>query len=154
MITTLIGKTFLKAYNEKYETQYEAKEFFEEVFFELFFNHSKYLQWVTNSPFVQMRRGQKVHSLSMDERNEKLANFFDKVETLSPDASFAIGFPAAETKSFASTSGLVSDLAIEIEEDEVYCSWFGGALGIGVAGGYNILLDEPDILLEIFEGWK
>lgn len=154
MITTLIGKTFLKAYNEKYETEYEAKEFFEEVFFELFFNHPKYLQWVTNSPFVQMRRGQKVHSLTIDERKEKLSSFHEKVETLEPDASFAIGFPAAETKDFASTSGLVSDLVIETDEEEVYCSWFGGALGVGVAGGYNILLNEPDILLGIYEGWK
>lgn len=154
MITTLIGKTFLKAYNERYKAEYEAKEFFEDVFFELLFNHPKYLQWVTNSPFVQMRKGQKVYSLTTDERNEKLSDFFDKVETLDPDASFAIGFPAAETKTFASTSGLVSDLVIETDEEEVYCSWFGGALGIGVAGGYNILLDESDILLEIFEGWK
>lgn len=154
MITTLVGKTFLKAYNKAYNQEYSAKVFFEEVFYELLFNHPKYLQWITNSPFVQMKRGQKVHSLTIDERSEKLSNFFEKVETLVPDASFAIGFPAAETKSFASTSGLVSDLAIETDEDEIYCSWFGGALGVGVAGGYNILLDEPDILLEIFEGWK
>src|SRR5699024_8768364 len=53
MITTLVGRTFLKAYNEKYNKNYSAKEFFEEVYFELFFNHPKYMQWVTNSPFVQ-----------------------------------------------------------------------------------------------------
>lgn len=29
MITTLIGKTFLKAYNQKYNKEYSAKEFFE-----------------------------------------------------------------------------------------------------------------------------
>lgn len=154
MITTLVGKTFLKAYNDKYNTQYEAKEFFEDIFFQLFFNHPKYLQWVTNSPFVQMKKGQKVYSLSLEERNEKLVDFSDKVDTLNPDASFAIGFPAAEIKEFASTSGLVTDLAISTSEEEVYYSWFGGALGIGVAGGYSILINEPDILLEVFEGWK
>src|SRR5690554_2235945 len=53
MITTLVGKTFLKAYNEKNSKNYSAKEFFEKVYFELFFNHPKYMQWVTNSPFVQ-----------------------------------------------------------------------------------------------------
>lgn len=154
MITTLIGKTFLKAYNERYNTAYEAREFFEEIFYELHFNHSKYLQWITNSPFVQMKGGQKVHTLTTEERNEKLLDFFEKVETLDPDGSFAISYPAAETKEYASTSGLVSDLVIATNEEEVYCSWFGGALGIGVAGGYNILLNEPDILLEIFEGWR
>lgn len=44
MITTLVGKTFLKAYNEKYSKNYSAKEFFEKVYFELFFNHPKYMQ--------------------------------------------------------------------------------------------------------------
>lgn len=37
MITTLVGRTFLKAYNEKHNKDYSAKEFFEEVYFELFF---------------------------------------------------------------------------------------------------------------------
>jgi hypothetical protein len=53
MITTVVGKTFLDAYNAKYQTSLSAKQFFEEVYFELFYNHPKYMQWVTNSPFVQ-----------------------------------------------------------------------------------------------------
>src|SRR5690554_6516685 len=112
MITTLVGKTFLKAYNEKYNQNYSAKDFFENVYFELFFNHPKYMQWVTNSPFVQMKKGQKPHLLSIDERLEKLENLYSKIEIDIPDASFAIGFPASETKGFASTSGLVSDIII------------------------------------------
>ena len=53
MIATNIGRTFLNAYNKKFTKNYSAKEFFEEVYWELFFNHEKYMQWVTNSPFVQ-----------------------------------------------------------------------------------------------------
>lgn len=154
MITTLVGRTFLKAYNEKYNQNYTAKDFFEKVYFELFFNHPKYMQWVTNSPFVQMKTGQKPHLLSEEERLEKLENLFSKVGTEVPDASFAIGFPASETKEFASTSGLVSDLLIENDEEEVYLSWIGGGLGIGVAGGYNILINDAEITLETFEGWR
>ena len=154
MITTLIGKTFLKAYNEKYKTDYSAKAFFEEIFFELFFNHPKYMQWVTNSPFVQMKKGQKPHLLNNEERKQKLDNLFEKAENQTPDASFAIGFPAAEEKSYASTSGLVSDIVIETEEEEVYYSWFGSGLGIGVTGGLNLLIDDATILMETFEGWK
>lgn len=154
MITTLVGKTFLKAYNEKYSKNYSAKDFFEKVYFELFFNHPKYMQWVTNSPFVQMKKGQKPHLLSSDERLEKLENLYSKVEEEVPDASFAIGFPASESKDFASTSGLVSDIVIETDDEDVYLSWIGGGLGIGVAGGFNLLINDPEITLATFEGWQ
>lgn len=154
MITILIGKTFLKAYNDKYNKDYSAKEFFEEVYFELFFNHPKYMQWVTNSPFVQMKTGQKPEKLTIDERKEKLENLILKVEEGIPDASFALGYPAAETKEYASTSGLVTDLEIETDEDDIYYSWIGSGLGIGVAGGFNILINDVQITLETFEGWK
>ena len=43
MIASKIGKTFLKAYNQKYDKEYSAKEFFDEVYFELFYNHPKYI---------------------------------------------------------------------------------------------------------------
>lgn len=154
MITTLVGKTFLKAYNETYNKNYSAKEFFEKEYFELFFNHSKYMQWVTNSPFVQMKAGQKPENLSSDERKEKLKNLFTKIENESPDASFAIGYPASEGKEYASTSGLVSDLEIETDNEDIYYSWIGSGLGIGVAGGYNILINDSKIVLTIYEGWQ
>ena len=154
MITTVIGKIFLKAYNEKYGKDYSAKEFFEEVYFELFFNYPKYMQWVTNSPFVQMKTGQKVETISVLERKEKLENLFEKVENDSADASFALGYPASESKEYASTSGLVSDIEIETEEEDIYYSWIGSGLGIGVAGGYSLLINDAQITLETFEGWK
>lgn len=154
MITALIGKTFLKAYNEKYKKAYSAKDFFEHEYFEVFFNHPKYMQWVTNSPFVQMKTGQKPENLTKEERQEKLRNLFSKIETEAPDASFAIGFPASESKEYASTSGLVSDVIIETEQEDIYYSWIGSGLGIGVAGGYNLLINDATITLETFEGWK
>lgn len=154
MVTTLIGRTFLKAYNERYSQSYSAKEFFEKEYFELFFNHSKYMQWVTNSPFVQMKKGQKPHLLTLDERKEKLLNLYEKVKNEVPDASFAIGYPASETGGFASTSGLVSDVQTSVDEEDVYCSWIGAGLGVGVAGGYNLLIDDEQILMETYEGWQ
>ncbi len=154
MITAVIGKTFLKAYNEKYAKTLLPKEFFEQEYWELFYNNPKYMQWVTNSPFVQMKKGQKPHILTEDERLEKLENLFEKAENDIPDASFALGYPASETKEYASTSGLVSDVLIPADEDEVYLSWIGSSLGIGVAGGFTILFDNPNITLQTFEGWK
>ena len=154
MIAAVIGKTFLKAFNEKYGQNLNAKSFFEEHYFKTFFDHPKYMQWITNSPFVQMKAGQKPHLLTADERTEKLMDLHSKVAEGVPDASFAIGFSASEVKEFATTSGLVTDLILPSDEDEVYFSWIGGGLGIGVAGGYSIFFDQPDILLKTFEGWS
>ncbi len=154
MITSVIGRTFLTAYNEKYDKNLSAKAFFEEEYWPLFYNAPKYLQWVTNSPFVQMKRGQKAHLLSETERLGKLEALYEKVDEEIPDASFALGFPASETKGYASTSGLVSDMDIPTEEEDVYLSWMGSGLGIGVAGGFTILFDDPYITLRTFEGWK
>lgn len=154
MITTVVGRTFLEAYNKKYQVNKSPKEFFEEVYFELFYNHPKYMQWVTNSPFVQMKTGQKPENLTANERLEKLDNLSEKAENSEPDASFALGFPASELKEYASTSGLVSDLQIPTTPDDIYLSWIGSGLGVGVAGGFSILYNDAKITLQTFEGWK
>jgi hypothetical protein len=154
MITTVVGRTFLEAYNKKYQVNKSPKEFFDEVYFELFYNHPKYMQWVTNSPFVQMKTGQKPENLTVSERLEKLDNLSEKAENSEPDASFALGFPASELKEYASTSGLVSDLQIPTTPDDIYLSWIGSGLGVGVAGGFSILYDDAKITLQTFEGWK
>lgn len=154
MIAATVGRTFLNAWNDKYQKEYSAKEFFEKEYFSLFFDHPKYMQWVTNSPFVQMKKGQKPEFLTHDERIEKLNDSHAKIDAGLRDASIAIGFPASEEKEFATTSGLVTDLGIKYEAEEVYLSWIGGGLGVGVAGGYSIFFDHAQILLTLYEGWK
>ena len=154
MITNLIGRTFLEAYNNKYQKNYSPKDFFEQEYFEVFFNHVKYMQWVTNSPFVQMKKGQKTELLSVSDRKEKLSNLHEKIKDEEPDASFALGFPASEVKDYASTSGQVSDVMIPVSDEDIYLSWIGSGLGIGLAGGYNLLFNDTEITLKTFEGWK
>lgn len=154
MIAVTIGRTFLKAYNAKYEKNYSAKEFFDKEYFECFFNHPKYMQWITNSPFVQMKAGQKVELLSSDERKEKLNALHVKIEKGEQDASIAIGFSASEVSEFATTSGLITDMNIGTNKEDVYLSWIGGGLGIGVSGGYAIFFNNSEVLLHLYDGWK
>lgn len=203
MITTVIGKTFLKAYNAKYNTQYPAKEFFEKIYFELFFNHSKYMQWVTNSPFVQeittgddgeygvekesvkisdtdsfglryrklvdkygkerlsikTQKQKKIISILLKndsiQRKERLVKFQQIINRGTVDGSIAIGYPASEIKEYGTYSGLVSDLEIKTSEEDVYFSWLGSGLSVGIAGdGYAININHPEVLLYVFEGWK
>lgn len=155
MITATIGKIFLQAYNKKQSTNYDAKSFFVDVYHPLFFDSNKYLQWVTNSPFVQMKKGQKVETLTSNERKEKLQEFIAKVdESKSPDSSIAPGYPASEEKEFATTSGQVTNLDLSVSKEDYYLSWIGSSLGIGLQGGLSILFSNPKIMLDIFEGWK
>lgn len=152
MITTVIGKTFLKKYNKEMAANLTAKEFVSTVIFNYFFNHQKYFIWQTNSPFVQGVTKSK--KLTAKELSSKLEDLHNKVEHITPDASFAIGFPAAEEKEFATTSGLVTDVELNISKEDIYLSWIGVGLGIGVAGGYCLLIDDEEILWKIYQGWE
>ncbi|PTB97783.1 hypothetical protein C9994_01140 [Marivirga lumbricoides] len=162
MIPSVIGKTFLKAYNEKYKKQLSPKEFFEEEYWELFYNHPKYLMSGGNSPFEnpkisweKMLSG-NISFETKDRRKERFEKFIEKAESNEGvlDASIAMGYPASFNKEFATTSGLVSDVVIPTDKDEVYLSWIGSSLGIMVAGAYMILFNNPAITLQTFEGWK
>ncbi|MFI3263251.1 MAG: hypothetical protein R3Y26_10155 [Rikenellaceae bacterium] len=154
MYTVTIGRTFLKGYNQRYNKEYSAKDFFEKEYFELFFNNSKYMQWATNSPFVQMKTGQKVEKLTSIERHEKLTDFHEKVSSGEKDASIAIGFAASDLKEFATTSGQVTDIDISTSEEDVYLSWIGGGLSLGVSGGYALLFNNEQILHDTYIGWQ
>ena len=153
MVTTNIGKIFLQAYNVKYEKNYTAKDFFDKVFFPLVLDSPKYLQWVQNSPFVQKKQGKRVETLTSGERKERLSEFHQKILMGSRDASVALGYAASDENSFATTSGQVTNMELSITAEDVYLSWIGACLGLGVKGGISILFDQPALLLDIFEGW-
>jgi len=152
MIAATIGRKFLAQYNQQRGSDISAKEFFETVYFPLFYGHPKYMQWIGNSPFVQMKKGQKPHLLTQVERVEKLGNLSQKIDSGEIDASTAIGYPASESEKFATTSGQVTNLSLPVDEDTAYASWIGSGMGIGI-GGITVLFDHPLILSTIFEGW-
>lgn len=162
MITSVTGRTFLNAYNEKYGKKYSPKEFFKEEYWQTFFNHEKYLMSGGNSPFENPKISWEkmikgiIPFEDQEQREERFMKFMEKAQAIKGnlDASIAMGFPASDEREYASTSGLVSDLAIPVDEDEVYLSWIGSGLGITVAGGFSILFDNPFITLQTFEGWK
>jgi len=152
MYTTVVGKTFLAEYNRRNSTALSPKDFFDQELFPKLFDHEQYLIWIQNSPFVQ-GLGKKKSFFTPVERREKLDKLHEKIQRGDRDASIAIGFPAAETKEFATTSGLVSDILFSVNHEDVYASWIGGALSAGVAGGYELLFNDPQVNYTIYEGW-
>ncbi|WP_071146759.1 hypothetical protein [Bacteroides ihuae] len=149
MIAANIGKVFLEAYNEKHKSNYSAKEFFVEKYFHLFFDEEKYMQWVTNSPFVQgIKKGV---APTPTERKLKLEVLIDKIANNEADASIAIGFPSLDIT--ATTSGQITNMALPLREEEVYLSWIGSGFGIGVQSGLSMFFDNKQILLDLYDGW-
>ena len=151
MYTSYIGKKFLKIYNEKMNTDVSAEEFFDRIFFNLFFNDERHLIHVSNSPFFQKPKDEDVKKYGSKAlaqyNNLKVAMASDE-----PNMSIFVGYAAKDVA--GTTSGQISDMQTSIDADEMYASWIGEALAIGVSGGFAMLLDEPDILWQLFCGWE
>lgn len=156
MIASAIGKRFLKVYNEKFHTNYSAKQFFEKIYYPLFFDHPKYMMTAGNSPLEnpkiswdEMIRGKKPYETE-EKRNERFVKLISKIENNEPEMSIAIGYPSLDL--MATTSCQISNLKLPITKEDVYLSWIGHSLGIGV-GALTILFDKPQIGLDLFAGW-
>lgn len=153
MYTSFIGKKFLKLYKEKYNKAegYSAKQFFEEEFFPLFFIDNRHLMHVGNSPFFQKPKEQdtaKYGSRSL----AQLQNLKTKISSGVSSGAIFVGFAAEEIQ--ATSSGQLSTIDFKIDEEEVYASWIGEALAVGLNGGFVMLLNENEILLGMYDGWK
>ena len=158
MIAANIGKIFLEAYNERYNSNYSAKEFFVEIYYKIFFNHNKYLMSAGNSPLEnpkiswdKMRSG-KIPYETVEKRNDRFTKMIEKIDAGPADASIAIGFPTLDLT--ATTSGQVTNLNLPIKNDDIYLSWIGSGLGIGVQSGLSLLFSNKQILLDLFDGWQ
>jgi hypothetical protein len=158
MYTTTIGKTFLKAYNDKFNKNHNAKSFFEDVFVPLFFDHPKYLMTAGRSPienpkisWEDMIKGKKEFE-TPERRKERINKMIKKIENEPVEESIAQGYPVLSPT--APTTSQVSNIKTPSNKEDVYNSWIGAALGVGVKGGINILFDNDVLLLDIFEGWK
>lgn len=150
MIATTIGKTFLKAYNERYGTEYTASSFFKKVYIPLFFDYPKYMLSGGNS-FLENPKFKGGKRPDAADRAERIRKTISKIEATPAEAS-PIGYPSHDLQ--ATTSGQVSSLQLEITPEDVYASWIGGGLGVGVQGGFSFYFNDPKILMLIYEGWK
>jgi len=158
MITATIGKIFLEAYNRKFGTKYDARSFFMEVYYPLFFDQEKYLMTAGNTPlenpkisWADMISGKKPFE-TKEKRKQRFENFLKKFEIGCPTTDNSVGFGSIDVNS--TTSGQTTNIQYPFTEDDIYTSWFGAGLGIGIQGGFSILIPNKEILLDLFEGWK
>ncbi len=120
-------------------------------------NFSKFITKTNKQVKVVRKLDNKIRQ---DIKDEFITKVSEAKKNNNIEASIAIGFPASEYRKsdckeveFATTSGLVTDIELKLDEEDVYLSWIGSGLGIGVAGGYSIFFNQPDILLQLHKGW-
>lgn len=158
MYTTTVGRTFLKTYNARFNTDYTAKTFFEEVFIPLFFDHPKYMMTAGNSPlenpklsWEDMIKGKKPFE-TPERRQERINKMINKIENEKADASIAVGYGVLDEST--ATASQITSIDFSDNKEDIYLSWIGAGLGIGVVGGITLLFDHSELLLDIFDGWK
>lgn len=173
MYTSFIGKKFLAAWNAREGKALTARRFFDEVMFKDFFDDARHLMHVANSPFFQ---SVSAKDLATGKRESEIRreNLHNAVATKSPNASFFVGSAADGVT--ATTSGQVTTMpgvvqvektlnatlfpeeragpCLKIDKEEIYASWIGEGLAMGVSGGYYMLSEREELLLAVFEGWK
>lgn len=153
MYTSYIGKKFLKLYREKEKKpdDYSARQFFDEVLFPLFFDDESHLMHVGNSPFFQKPREEDV-KLYGGKGKAQYQNLIREVEAGIPSGAIYVGYAAKEIT--ATSTGQLTTMKFNTDSEDIFASWIGEALGIGVSGGLVMLIDKPEILLNLFEGWQ
>lgn len=150
MYTSYIGKKFLKLFNERKETDYSPEQFFREIQFPVFFDSDKHLMHVHGSTFFQSISDEKVKE-SGTEPLARLKRLQDDISNGKISGSTYVGYAAGEVT--AVTSGQVPTLDYEITDEEMYLSWIGQGLAIGVKGGL-LFVDDEEIFWLLFEGWN
>jgi len=150
MYTSFIGKRFLKQYNEQEGTNLSAKEFFTHIQFPVFFNSDKHLMHVHGSTFFQ-KVGKNDLLIGENEPIIRLQRLHRDIAFGKKSGSTYVGYAAEKITEVS--SGQVTSLECKIDEQEIYASWIGEGLSLGVTGGL-LLINEPEILWFIFKGWK
>lgn len=149
MYTSYIGKKFLRLWNEREGANKSAKDFFDEVMFPIFFNDNQHLMHVHGSSFFQklskslIKPGKSEHIL-------RLERLHSNIDDRKISGSTYVGYAAEDIQE--TTSGQLTSIDRSIESEEIYASWIGEGLGIGMSGGI-ILIEEDEILINLYKGW-
>lgn len=153
MYTSYIGNKFLKIYREKnnLSEDYTARQFFDEELFPLFFDNEQHLMHVGNSPFFQKPTKKAVEEHGSKSKAQ-LYNLHTKIESGIRSFATFVGYAAEGV--YATSSGQITSMSFDFEDDEMYASWIGQALAIGVSGALIIQIDEEKVLWTLYNGWK
>lgn len=151
MYTSYIGKKFLELYNNREQTNLTAEEFFDNIFFEVFFQDSSHLMHVGNSPFFQKPTQSAIEEHG-GRSKAQLNRLKEEIASGVPNMSVFVGFAAKDLQ--GTTSGQLTSIDFQIDKEEMYASWIGQALAIGVSGGFVLQIDREEVIWALYTGWR
>lgn len=151
MYTSYVGKKLLNLYNRNNGSQLTAEDFFNSVMYPIFFEDERHLMHVGNSPFFQ-KPSPKLLETGITKSQAQLMKLHDDIKSQPPSMATFVGYAAKDIS--GTTSGQTTSINVKIDSEEMYASWIGAGLAIGVAGGYVMLIDKDEILWKTFEGWQ
>jgi len=89
---------------------------------------------------------------STKEYKDKCLKTFNSKFEKSLDMSVVVGGASAEL--YSSTSAMFEkESYINFTVEDKYCTWIGFGLSLTVSGGYNIAINDGEILYKIYKGW-
>ena len=172
MYTSFIGKKFLALWNQRMGKNLTARDFFDEVLFPIFFNDERHLMHVGQSPFFQ-GLSEEDRKKGLPEPEIRRLKLHEKIATDVPNMAIYVGYAAKEHTE--TTSGQLTNMPgrpseqptaqttlfpseirfspLAISPEEMYASWIGQGLAIGINGGICWLIDDERILWHLYEGW-
>lgn len=152
MYTSYIGKKFLKLYNDRECANYSSEQFFNSIIYPVFFNWDKHFINVANCSFFQSVSKRQLDDSGLTIHEFKRERFHRNVLNDGASLTTLVGYAAQGI--MAGTSGQVTSMNINIGLDEMYSSWAGIGLSISMGGGFSMIIDDSEILLGIYKGWK
>jgi len=153
MYTSYIGKIFLDEYNKRNNQELTAEDFFDSIMFPLFFDNEKYLMRVKNSPFDQLTTSGAKKGLFKIQNERINANKLLKEKIYKQELAVHTLVGYGELNTTANTYSQITNTTYNYTTEDYYLSWIGNALAIKTSG-FNMLINNPIILFNIFEGWN
>jgi hypothetical protein len=106
---------------------------------------------VVNSDFFQKPTKEFVEK-SSSKQEAQLKKLHHDIANEPPNMATLVGFAAKDVTN--TTSGQLTDMEFDIDSEEMYTSWIGQSVSIGVSGGYNVAINNTDVLYNIHKGAK
>ena len=159
MHTIPVGKALLEALEKERGEKINPRKFFEEEFWPVFFDceDEKHLMNVSNSAFFQgsYKKSAKAENIPLSHyRKDRFLSDVEEVAALKSPVKASVVVGAMASGPAETTYGQVTDLPLNLTEDEILFSWIGGACGIGIGGGLDMFTQEPRLLKFVAKGWS
>lgn len=145
MDTIQAGHALVEMYNRKKNKRYTVEQFFDKVYAKTAHLHDKQFMNVQNCIFAGSQ-SRFYDDLSMAEKYKLFKRDIAEVA----DAKTVPGWGSSDLTQTTSFNTTFVDLSV----DDRYAAWIGANLALMVHGGLCLIINNMELLWDVFEGWS